>query len=130
MTGVTRSTAIARRRNVLVSGVFALTLLLATCGTDGRSSLTAGGPGRNDEPVAAVVDTTTTTVFTPRRFVVAASGDLLLHTRVLQFAQANAGGDGYDFDPMFAEIAPLISAADLALCHLEVPLSADNSVIS
>lgn len=125
-----RSTAIARRRNLVVSGVFALTLLLATCGTDGRSSLTAGGPGRNDEPVAAVVDTTTTTVFTPRRFVVAASGDLLLHTRVLQFAQANAGGDGYDFDPMFAEIAPLVSAADLALCHLEVPLSADNSVIS
>jgi hypothetical protein len=126
-----RSTAGARRRNVLVSGAFALTLLLATCGTDGRSSLTAGGPGRNDAATQAPADTTTTTtVFTPRRFLVAASGDLLLHTRVLEFARANAGGDGYDFDPMFAEIAPLVSAADLALCHLEVPLSADNSVIS
>jgi hypothetical protein len=118
-------------RGALVSGVFALSLLLATCGTDGRSSLTAGGPGRNDtatqEPGGS---TTVTTVFTPRRFVVAASGDLLLHTPVLEFAQANAGGNGYDFDPMFAEIAPMISAADLALCHLEVPLSADNSMIS
>lgn len=131
MSGDGRSGVRARRRNVLVSGVFALSLLLATCGTDGRSSLTAGGPGRNDAPTEqTVVDTTTTTVFTPRRFVVAASGDLLLHTRVLQFAQENAGGTGYDFDPMFAEIAPLISAADLALCHLEVPLSADNSVIT
>ena len=112
-------------RAVVIAGMFAAAVVLATCGTDGRSSLTAGGAA----PTAAP-QTTSTTVFTPRTFVVAASGDLLLHTRVLQFAQANAGGDGYDFDPMFAEIAPLISAADLDLCHLEVPLSADNSVIS
>jgi hypothetical protein len=112
-------------RAVLIPAAFALAVIAATCGTDGRSSLTAGGAASTAAPEA-----TSTTVFTPRTIVVAASGDLLLHTRVLQFAQANAGGDGYDFDPMFAEIAPLISAADLALCHLEVPLSADNSVIS
>ena len=30
---------------------------------------------------------------------------------------------GYDFRPMFAEVAPLISAADLALWHMETPIS-------
>jgi hypothetical protein len=135
MAMVERSAARSARRSLAVAGAFALALVLATCGSDGRSSLTAGGPGRNDPPSTQALapgadDTTSTTVFEPRRFVVAASGDLLLHTRVLEFAQANAGGTGYDFDPMFAEIAPLISAADLALCHLEVPLSADNSVIT
>ncbi len=31
---------------------------------------------------------------------------------------------------MFERIAPILSAADLALCHLEVPLSADNQDLS
>lgn len=109
---------------------FALSLVVLACGTDGRSSLSAPGLAA---PVTAEVTTTTetpTTVFTPRRFVVAATGDFLLHTRVIQNAAANAGGQGHDFAPMLAEIAPLISAADLALCHMETPLSIDNSVIA
>ena len=30
---------------------------------------------------------------------------------------------------MFKRVAPIISGADLAICHLETPLSADNSVL-
>ena len=78
-----------------------------------------------------VPSTTVPTTEAPlRTFVVAANGDFLLHTRVLENASANAGGDGYDFGPHLAEIAPLVGAADLAICHMETPLSIDNSRIS
>jgi len=65
----------------------------------------------------------------PRRFTIAATGDILPHTAVIHRA-ADYGaesGEDYDFRPMFAEIAPVLGAADLAICHLEVPLSTDNA---
>jgi poly-gamma-glutamate synthesis protein (capsule biosynthesis protein) len=117
---------------VLALGL-AVSVVVLACGTDGRGSLadrrgeTTGG----GESVAA--DTTTTTVFAPRRFTITASGDILLHSAIQAnargFAAASGSGE-FDFTPMFAEIAPLVSAADLALCHLETPLSADNSVLA
>jgi poly-gamma-glutamate capsule biosynthesis protein CapA/YwtB (metallophosphatase superfamily) len=65
-----------------------------------------------------------------RRLTVAVSGDVLVHRAVWESAAVHAGGEGYDFTPMFAELAPLLTAADLAICHLEVPLSADNTDLS
>ncbi len=64
-----------------------------------------------------------------RTITIAASGDELAHASVLDSAAAYAAtsdGVDYDFAPMFAEIGPVVSAADLALCHLETPLSARN----
>jgi poly-gamma-glutamate synthesis protein (capsule biosynthesis protein) len=52
------------------------------------------------------------------------AGDILIHSQVWKAATANAGGSGYDFTPMFARVKPLIESADLAICHLEVPLVA------
>jgi poly-gamma-glutamate capsule biosynthesis protein CapA/YwtB (metallophosphatase superfamily) len=64
----------------------------------------------------------------PRSFTIAASGDILPHTAVIERAAGYGAesGEEYDFRPMFAEIAPILQAADLAICHLEVPLSGDN----
>ncbi len=59
----------------------------------------------------------------PFSMTIAASGDVLAHAAVIGDAQRNAGGSGYDFRPMFGEISPLISAADLALCHMETPIT-------
>ena len=60
----------------------------------------------------------------PRRFSLVAGGDLLWHDTVWQSAAAEArGGAAYDFDPMFADVKPLIEGADLALCHEEVPFA-------
>ena len=39
---------------------------------------------------------------------IAAAGDVLAHAAVTRDAQKNAGGKGFDFRPMFAEITPLI----------------------
>ncbi|WP_030717503.1 CapA family protein [Streptomyces sp. NRRL F-2580] len=52
-------------------------------------------------------------------FTLVASGDVLPHTSVIQRASNDADGDGYDFRPMFSGVKPVVSAADLALCHME-----------
>jgi poly-gamma-glutamate capsule biosynthesis protein CapA/YwtB (metallophosphatase superfamily) len=58
-----------------------------------------------------------------RRFTVAASGDLLMHSPLLDRALDNGGGGKYDFAPFFREIRPYLEKrADLALCHVETPM--------
>ena len=54
-------------------------------------------------------------------------GDVLVHESVAGSAQT---ADGFDFGPQFAEVAPILQGADLALCHLETPISSDNSSLS
>jgi len=66
----------------------------------------------------------------PVSFTLAATGDLLLHEPVTRRAQALAGGRGYDFRPLLAHVRPILSAADLAICHMETPLSRDDRRIS
>ena len=55
--------------------------------------------------------------------VVEASGDLLIHSAVFERALVLGGGRHYDFAPMFAQIKPYIRGADLALCHVETPMT-------
>ena len=58
----------------------------------------------------------------PTRFTVSVSGDLLMHSPLLERALVNGGGDSYDFAPFFAAVEPYVRGADLALCHLETPM--------
>ncbi|MEU2067904.1 CapA family protein [Streptomyces anulatus] len=55
----------------------------------------------------------------PRPFTLLAAGDVLPHSSVIDRAAADAGGAGYDFAPMLAGVAPAVSGADLAFCHME-----------
>ncbi|MGW3332012.1 CapA family protein [Streptomyces rubiginosohelvolus] len=55
----------------------------------------------------------------PRPFTLLAAGDVLPHSSVIDQAAADAGGAGYDFTPMLAGVAPVVSGADLAFCHME-----------
>ncbi|MBW3593633.1 MAG: CapA family protein [Actinobacteria bacterium] len=57
------------------------------------------------------------------RIDVVASGDLLLHTPILQRAYDLETGR-YDLRPMFRPIRPIVSRAALALCHVETPIGA------
>lgn len=66
----------------------------------------------------------------PRTFTLLASGDLLPHSAVYERAAQYATDGGYDFRPMFDAVRDRISSADLAICHLETMLSADNSRLS
>jgi poly-gamma-glutamate capsule biosynthesis protein CapA/YwtB (metallophosphatase superfamily) len=57
------------------------------------------------------------------RLTIGVSGDLLPHTPVVDRARALAGGNGYDFAPMFRRIRPWVRRNDLSLCHVETVLS-------
>jgi hypothetical protein len=59
----------------------------------------------------------------PAELTVVGAGDVLVHPPVWEQAAADADGSGYDFYPIFAGLRPVISGADLAICHLETPLA-------
>ena len=71
--------------------------------------------------------TTTTLPFEARSFTLVATGDLLVHEYVADMAGFYGSDGGYDFNPMFRRVQPVLAGADLALCHLETPLSEDDS---
>jgi poly-gamma-glutamate capsule biosynthesis protein CapA/YwtB (metallophosphatase superfamily) len=58
----------------------------------------------------------------PVRLTVEVNGDLLIHGPVFQRALQDGHGN-YDFSPMLREIAPYVKQADLAICHLETPMT-------
>ncbi len=66
-----------------------------------------------------------------RQARLAFTGDLLSHGAVFRQAQANGGDElVYDYRPMFDLVREAVSDADLAVCHLETPLSPDNRNLS
>jgi hypothetical protein len=100
--------AIYRRRRLaglIALALLSLMLILAVRSCDGEAQ-----PPTAEEPQ-------------PIELTLAFSGDLLIHSPV--FFQALALGDGerYDFAPLFAEIRPHVSNADLAFCHVETPMT-------
>ncbi|QVQ52620.1 CapA family protein [Spiractinospora alimapuensis] len=101
----------AHRRSL--AALTTLALLLCACGDDGDApeAQDRSEEEREDEQQPPE----------PRTVTVLGAGDLLIHSTVWQ--QAEAHGDGtFDFAPMMDGLAPTIGEADLALCHLEVPL--------
>lgn len=55
----------------------------------------------------------------PEEFTIVATGDILTHQPVLNSARH---GESYDLTSLWGQIDPWVAGADLALCHLEVPL--------
>ena len=50
------------------------------------------------------------------------NGDILVHQPVWERARADGHGN-FDFFPMLRSIAPYVRGADLAICHVETPMS-------
>ncbi len=76
----------------------------------------AAGPQPAPRPVGAPV------AVDGRAVTIVGAGDILPHPEV--WAQARRDGGGRpDLGPMLAAVRPAVSAADLALCHLGVPLA-------
>ncbi|WP_330172511.1 CapA family protein [Streptomyces sp. NBC_01498] len=61
-----------------------------------------------------------------RGFTLVASGDVLPHDSVIRRANADAGGTGHDFVPMLAGVKSVVSAADVAICHMETVYGPDG----
>jgi poly-gamma-glutamate synthesis protein (capsule biosynthesis protein) len=90
---------------------------------------TASAPASTTTPTP-----TPTPVPTPatRTATLVMNGDLLWHNTVYWSAQSEArrtgkGADGFDFDPMFAALKPIIAGADVAICQEEVPFAAPGA---
>jgi poly-gamma-glutamate capsule biosynthesis protein CapA/YwtB (metallophosphatase superfamily) len=84
---------------LLLAGAVAALLSLAP-GAGGR-------PARPSRPVTLTVEV---------------NGDILVHSPLWEQALRDGHGT-YDFTPMLREVAPYIRKADLAICHVETPMT-------
>jgi poly-gamma-glutamate capsule biosynthesis protein CapA/YwtB (metallophosphatase superfamily) len=101
---------------VVAAGGLALLVLAAAC-TDAPPQDHQASAG----PTAAVPGPSSQSG--PRTITILGAGDVLLHQPLWTQAAARAKGtSGYDFEPVFAAVKPDVSAADLAVCHMETPL--------
>ena len=99
-----------------LSASVALSLLVAACGGGGK-------PTSSDEHQQTQASATTKAAAPkPVRLTVELNGDLLIHSPVWEQALVDGHGH-YDFYPMLREIAPYIRHADLAICHVETPMT-------
>ncbi|MGW3507707.1 CapA family protein [Streptomyces sp. NPDC000994] len=96
-----------------------LTARLALCAL--LAGVAACGPFGSDDPNDA--DTKAASGGGPT-FTVAAAGDILIHPQLTEQGRKDAevtgkGEMGLDFDLLMAGVKPVISKADLAICHFE-----------
>jgi poly-gamma-glutamate capsule biosynthesis protein CapA/YwtB (metallophosphatase superfamily) len=112
---------------VLVLAGGATALAIASSDDDPAVAATGSSSTTTAAPPTTASSTTTTTLPPPRTATVAFGGDVLIHSGVWRAA---ATGAGYDFTPMLAPITPQLSAADLAICHLEVTLARPGDALS
>ncbi|MFD8554386.1 CapA family protein [Streptomyces fradiae] len=111
----------ASRRAALATAA----LLGATAACTGAPAPAPSAPATSSAPPAAHSGVGRAAP-APRPFTLAATGDVLPHDSVIRAAQADAGGSGHDFRPMLAGVAPVISGADLAICHMETVYGEDG----
>jgi capsule synthesis protein PGA_cap len=117
-----KSTVLKKPWRRVGAGVCVAFLAVAGCtSSDGGTDAESG-----DETPSSTATPTEPTAPQPRSFSVVMSGDVLIHTGVWESARdyaAARGEKGMDFAPMFASMRPVYQGADLAICHLEVPLA-------
>lgn len=99
-------------------------------------SVTTAGPSRAGVP-QAIGAVPTPPDPKPRRdasgrriLTVLGAGDILIHPELTSQAGRDAERGGHpgdlDYNPLFQRVRPTVSAADLAICHLETPLAPPN----
>ncbi|MGW0391730.1 CapA family protein [Streptomyces sp. NPDC003042] len=107
-----------RHAFALLSTVLLSAAAAAGCSTGGGSAPARLGPSSGATGPAA------------KGFTLVASGDVLPHTSIIRRGSVDADGQGYDFRPMFSGVKPVVSAADLALCHMETIYGEDGGPFS
>ncbi|MEM9610311.1 MAG: CapA family protein [Actinomycetota bacterium] len=115
-----------------VGGSAAAPVIVATDGrrwelADGAARSIAAAPLSDRHEVVAVDGEVVVESYVSRRATVSFTGDVLLHGVVQRSAW---NGAAYDFGPMLADLEPVNRAADLAICHLEVVISATDDDLS
>ncbi len=111
---------------IIVLGVLLLVLALRP----GSDSGTIAKPGHAAEAASVGAGSSRGDTASPRRerrarFTVSTSGDILIHSPVWDDALAYGKGTSYEFAPMFRSVRRYIQGVDLAICHVETPITTD-----
>ncbi|MFF1598487.1 CapA family protein [Streptomyces mirabilis] len=102
------------RSRLAAIALAAVLVVGAGCRADQQPSARSSSSGQPGAPL------------TPHAFTLVASGGVLAHTSVIERANADAVGTRYNFLPMFEGVKPLVSRADLAICHMDTVYGADG----
>lgn len=94
--------------------------LLAGCGAEAESPVAQTPAPSSAAPSAA---SSSTPPPAPDSFTLVATGDVLVHQGRALTAGAQQPDGSWDFSAVFAGVAPVLQAADLAICHLETPVA-------
>ncbi|MEX0172885.1 CapA family protein [Streptomyces sp. LMG1-1-1.1] len=117
MTSRTRPAGAVALAAVLLAAATGCTDGAGGDGPGGRTPGTSADAGRSPDPAAPSAAPGGASA--PTGFTLVASGDVLPHDSIIRRAAEDAGGEGYDFGPMLSGVKPVVSQADLALCHME-----------
>jgi poly-gamma-glutamate synthesis protein (capsule biosynthesis protein) len=100
-----------------------LALATGSCSAERASGSPAGAA--THPPASGATRAPAATTAPPASFTIVASGDVLPHSSLVARAKGYGArtGRAYDFRPMLSAIKPIVSRADLAVCHMETPLS-------
>jgi poly-gamma-glutamate capsule biosynthesis protein CapA/YwtB (metallophosphatase superfamily) len=104
---------VRRSASVLVAVV-----LVAGCSSPDDSAAPAPSSAAASSSAPSAVP-----VAAPESFTLVATGDVLIHQDRALTAGARQPDGSYDFTAVLAPVAPMIEAADLAICHLETPVA-------
>ena len=109
-----------RAARLVVSSVLICTTALVV----GASTATTAPTATTDLVVTSQLHPALRLTPPPRSFSLIATGDVLTESAVNDAAAAAASGTGrrYDFAPLFGPITPMVSSADIAICHMEIPI--------
>ncbi len=102
-----------------VAAIAGVAVLAAAC----------SGPPQSGPAPTPFPETTSSQAAPDGSFSVVATGDVLIHPALTEQAEADGGGK-IDYRPLLAGIKPLISGADLGICHLETPLAPEGGPYS
>lgn len=106
---------------VLVALAVALPSLGRSSANPAASPDSTAGVEPTSEPVVIVTPSPAEPAPIPTvEFTLVAAGDILTHAPVNRSATS---GGVIDYSPLMANLDPYVSGADLAICHLEVPVA-------
>ena len=91
----------------------------AAAGATSTADVDATAQTPSPTPTPTPTPTPSPTPSPDSELTIVATGDLLPHMSVNASAR---DGSGYDFGPLLSPLDAWVSGADLALCHMEVPL--------
>ncbi|WP_405531983.1 CapA family protein [Streptomyces avidinii] len=120
-----RSVAALAALAVVGGGIYAVPRLLDSGAAPAAEQRLRGEPGQgepgSDEPAGGKSEAPQAAA-PGKPFTLVATGDIIPYPSIVQRSAADADRAGeYDFRKILAGVKPLVSAADLAICHHEIP---------